>query len=57
MIRKGFDIFACSPPDDEALEDAREYIDKNELTFEDVKIMKNKSVLRVETKRKINLKF
>ena len=47
MIKKKFQIFACSPVSEEAVEMARGYITDNELSHDDVKIMKNDHTVTV----------
>lgn len=59
MIEEGETIFAASPSDDNALEEAKRYIKKHGLTSEDVRIVptKDKRTLSVITKRHIELRL
>ena len=54
IIRKGVSLFASSSIDDISF--AREYIKRNSLTSDDVKIVSNNENIAIITKRDVTLK-
>lgn len=57
MITEGFQIFACSPSDDVAVEKAKDYIKLHGLSSDDVKIMQGNHTVAVVAKRPLELKL
>lgn len=57
MIKSDTQIFAACPNDADAVAAAKEYIRKNELTKDDVKLGSIGNVLVIVTKREIKLLF
>lgn len=56
-IKEGFTIFAASPSDDAHVQAAKDFIKKNELTGDDVKLGRAGNTVLVITKREIKLLF
>lgn len=49
----GMTVFAVSPADDLGVQICKDWIRKEGLTFEDVKILKGDTSVRIESKRAI----
>ncbi len=55
-VEIGLTVFAASPPDDVALEAAKDYINHHGLTQTEVKITRNDKVISVIAKTEFTLK-
>lgn len=56
-VKEGYTIFAASPYDDEHIQAAKDFITKNKLTADDVKLGRIGNSAVVVTKREIELLF
>lgn len=54
-VKEGYTIFAAYPSDEKAIASAKEYIRKNKLTGDDVKLGRQGETVVVVTKREIIL--